>query len=362
MPKPLAQALVDPPVAVVVLVLLAAAALLRWRLPRDRFYTLVGSALVCFALVEVGFRVLGVGRTERAVWEEDLARDEIYPFRPGSPLVFRYPDNPRGYFDENDEVVGTVNAKGLRGEERPFAKPEGVRRIALLGDSFTVGVGVKDEHTLPAQLELRLRERYPNLEILNFGESGSGTVAQVELLERYALRFAPDAVILVFFLNDVGLRGTIDYLSEPVFFRRVRSVSRLANALVQGVDRRILHRSMLRAYHEAYLPPSPGWAQTRHALLRAQKLARREGFALAVAIYPVLVGLDGDYPFGDIHAAVGEFCGSAEIPVIDLLPVFAGQSDEKLWVHRTDQHPNEIAQGLAADALADHAIAIGLID
>jgi hypothetical protein len=40
------------------------------------------------------------------------------------------------------------------------------------------------------------------------------------------------------------------------------------------------------------------------------------------------------------------------LPVLDLAPHFAGRPTESLWVHTTDHHPNGIAHGMAARAIA----------
>ena len=87
------------------------------------------------------------------VWSEEPAEKEAYAYAPGSKLVYQYVDNPRGYFDANNRVEGTINAYGYRGEDRGFEKGGQVTRVTFLGDSFTLGFGVRDEHTLPSQFE-----------------------------------------------------------------------------------------------------------------------------------------------------------------------------------------------------------------
>ncbi len=50
---------------------------------------------------------------------------------------------------------------------------------------------------------------------------------------------------------------------------------------------------------------------------------------------------------------VAQFCVWNGIPVLDLLDAFEGQPYEELWVHPSDQHPNEDGHYIAAEALAD---------
>src|SRR5262245_52614079 len=51
------------------------------------------------------------------------------------------------------------NDEGFRGPSRPKEKPAGVKRIAVLGDSFIAGIAVEESATMVAQLERMLNER-----------------------------------------------------------------------------------------------------------------------------------------------------------------------------------------------------------
>lgn len=180
---------------------------------------LLGSVALSLSIAEGVCRVANIGNSAVAEWEEERIAGSDTAYLPNSGLIYRYPDNPRGYFNELNEVWGSINASGFRGPDRRLAKPPSVRRVAFLGDSFTLGVGVGDGDTLPAQFE-RAMQRYlpasqsPELQVLNFGVSDSATPQQVDLLERQALRFQPDVVILVVFLNDADLRGTSEFLRD----------------------------------------------------------------------------------------------------------------------------------------------------
>jgi hypothetical protein len=109
-----------------------------------------------------------------------------------------------------------TNSHGQRDKQRTLQKPDGVRRVLLLGDSVVEGYGLRESETMSRQLE----DLYPDgsTEVLNFGVSAYCTRAEVELLEVKGLRFDPDVVILVFVENDFDnfnreafpLGGTID--------------------------------------------------------------------------------------------------------------------------------------------------------
>lgn len=60
-----------------------------------------------------------------------------------------------------------------------------------------------------------------------------------------------------------------------------------------------------------------------------------------------------NYPFAKVHETVKSYCESEDITFFDLLDGLAGQNASEMWVHPADQHPNEVAHRIAAEALAD---------
>jgi lysophospholipase L1-like esterase len=93
------------------------------------------------------------------------------------------------------EQLAHVNSHGWRDDETTFAKPPGVRRIAVLGDSFVFGVGVDAGERCTEVLERLL----PDTEVLNLAMNATGTDQQLLVLEDQGLRYAPDVVLCAFF-------------------------------------------------------------------------------------------------------------------------------------------------------------------
>ncbi len=355
----------DPSIPVFLLGCLGLLIFLRKFLRRDHFYILVISSLLGLLLLEGVCRLIGLGGyTRTAKWEEDrvVGKDFPYAYQPNGRLLYHYPDNPRGYFNKKNEVLGAINSKGFRGSDKDFEKKAGNIRLAFLGDSFTLGIGVKDEDTLPYDVEKKLKQKYENVEVLNFGVSSTDTPYQIQLLERYVLKFKPDIVVVVLFLNDVKRKGTIGFLSRPVVLKQIRKYSYFANALIGSIEKTILSKRMIRYYHEGFRDTNPGYQSVQSALIKGKSLSSQYRFHLIVAVYPVLFRLKEGYPFRSIHQKIEKFCRTQDILSIDLLSAFSGKNDREMWVHPTDQHPNEVAHELAAGQVAAYIRKEGLIE
>jgi hypothetical protein len=100
-----------------------------------------------------------------------------------------------------------TNSLGLRGPSAPPARPQGVRRILLLGDEQTVGVGVETDRTFAAQLQ----ERLDRSRVINAGRPGINTLTQARIFRHVGLRLHPDLVLFCVAADDVA-----DMSGKPV--------------------------------------------------------------------------------------------------------------------------------------------------
>jgi hypothetical protein len=159
-----------------------------------RLALLAASTLVTLLVAEAALRIAGVG----------------YP-------NFYGPDPERGWSllpgaagrwtrEGNAEV--RINSDGLRDREHAAAKPPGVYRIAILGDSCAEALQVPLDETFGARLEGELGAcpalRGRRVETLNFGVSGYGTAQELLTLRSRVWKYRPDLVLLAFYGgNDV---------------------------------------------------------------------------------------------------------------------------------------------------------------
>lgn len=105
-----------------------------------------------------------------------------------------------------------TNSTGMRSDkEYPLRRPPERRRIAVFGDSYTAGDGVKNADRFSDLLETL----HPHLDVLNFGLNGSGTDQQLLIYESLAKPFEVDAYVFCVWLAD-NVRNLTDMLATQV--------------------------------------------------------------------------------------------------------------------------------------------------
>lgn len=317
----------------------------------------------------------------------------LYVDDPDPDLCWRLRAGVR-YTGGNGEEVA-VNSHGLRDPERPRDKPPGVRRVLVLGDSFTFGSAVGQEEPYSRRLEGLLG---PGVQVVNGGVPRYSTVQEQRWLVVHGLAWEPDALVLGFFVgndpleNLTGTRGQdlrveggelVDRpKAERSPWRRLRNQSRLYRlfkdlpALV--TDRLRGVTSLERKYrdHEAdrmavCLRQEPSswvaaWERTREALagIRAAAGARpvvllvipdefQVDAALRQAVLAQAGWTEADFDLDRPQRRLAELAGELGFERVDPLPEMRAlcAAGQRLYVP-CDSHWNGEGHRLAAEALA----------
>lgn len=275
------------------------------------------------------------------------------------------------------EVEYRVNALGLRGPETPAEKPEGRRRIAVLGDSIAFGYWVAETDAFPHQLEELLNEvkgGEPSFEALNFGVPGYNLDQEIEVLRARALATAPDLVVIAFCLNDLeGIFshefGLVQDRSERerTLLGRVREELLAHSLLFSWIEYRMAEREARRSFVKAK-NPLPGRlydeAITRQKAALVSKfdvvrsLLAPAGIPAVVAVFPALGGRFDRYPYRDLHGAVTQAAGESGLGAVDLLDCYSAYDFKDLRVDVV--HPSPMGDRVAAHAVRDALCARGL--
>lgn len=305
-------------------------------------------------------------------------------WKPGSTFYLCYRGPRQDYFDADGCVAMHFNRFGLRErEDLTLDKPAGTRRIVCLGDSFTLGWGVRAEHNWPVLVEALLRKQAGEVQVVNCGGAGSAYADEYALaLEHRHGRFQPDVVVVTLCLNDLLLTNgkLCHYRSEALPDVDLPPEARrwwMASALLRDIGRAVVGPHALdldpgRDWNRdlQQLPADHVWYRNKgetpevywvggtpqRALRRMRDWCGSHGARFAVVVWPLLQGLGPGrfYPFGGIHDELAVFCKQEGMPLLDLLPVLRTEPQERLWVSPDDMHPNEHAQRLVAPVLAEY--------
>jgi hypothetical protein len=103
------------------------------------------------------------------------------------------------------KVQVRTNSKGIRSDyEISYSKPEGTKRIVLLGDSFGMGYEVDLPDTFTARMVYYLEAKYhiKNVEVVNLSTSGHGNAEELIVLQNEGLKYNPDLVLLAWHSTD----------------------------------------------------------------------------------------------------------------------------------------------------------------
>jgi len=173
----------------------------------SRLLLLLGSMIFALLLAEISLRILN--------WY--------------SPASFHLsPPNAEMRDVETDwDVTYHTNGEGLRDDEYTAAKPGGILRIVVIGDSFTYGQGCQRGEIFPDLLEEQLKSDGYRAQVINVSQVGIGPESYFVLLKDVALKYQPDVVVLNTFGNDASeVKGT----SLPALL--VRSLSHYSHLFV----------------------------------------------------------------------------------------------------------------------------------
>jgi len=314
----------------------------------------------------------------------DDTRQPRIAYRYDSEIRYVLSPSQQGWIDDG---WLTINSLGFRGHEIATPKPPGTFRIAVIGDSVTMGWGVGDGETYAAQLEALLRARFPGrrTDVANLGVGGYNTRQEVALLERNIERLQPDLVLVGFYSNDVpdalddaqaaapgGTRiaardprnGQLLHMNPAatsgwtrqlrrsrVAYTLGRLYNRLAGKGEWGMSRFSMELDLLQGRESAELDRA--WRKVEEQLHKLQAMAVANGFSVGIVVLPCKEQVLGQYPIARYQTRVRSIAEPLDFFVIDPLPSLAARKaqTEALFIPYDRNHPSAAGHHLIADAI-----------
>lgn len=257
---------------------------------------------------------------------------------------------------------GKANRMGYRDRDHDIAKPAGVYRVVVLGDSIAAGLYIsRYENTFPALLEVRLRELGLDAEVINLSVNGYNTQQEVETLKDRGLQFSPDLVLLAYCVNDRQMSGNNVLLR---LLAKKQEQDRLSEVMGSWLVR---NSHLFRLFWYRLLPDAgpalpPAYESLRQDtvekyLAELGRLQEEHRFQTLIASFPLLLNLDQPYGprWESERLAIIRLSEQYGLNHLDLLPPFRAcelESDEKISFEGL--HPNATGHRCAAEAVAEH--------
>jgi hypothetical protein len=243
--------------------------------------------------------------------------------------------------------VRVTNSMGMANPEYPYAKPPHTRRIALLGDSLSLGPYGQD---YVARLEERLNQncRTPeiqNYQILNFSAYAYSIVQMMDVGLDKAPLFHPDAYVITITdleaMDTLGWRthvGSLLTAGTDLKYDYLRQV--VAEAGLQKTN----HLPTIRKRLSPFIQPVRRWA-----LQQVRDQAAKQGASMVIFLIPAPLSSDL------VDADFNEFQEAADplgVPIIDLRDTFTSVNFNDIEVDpNSDIHPNALGHAMIADNL-----------
>lgn len=321
------------------------------------------------------FKLMAYDSNPSGAFDLDLHDEEL---REELALRLAEPDELRtGWAATPWAVAFELEEHGFR--ERPFEpKAPGTTRIAIVGDSFTVGHGLPNALAYPRLLEARLQRTLEHervepsvarsVEVLNLGRGNTDLPEIVRSADFALTRLEPDVLVYGYFLNDpvaslereqgspihdmldagwVAVEGSRSMIRIGEAKRGPSRVLDLVGRFV--ADRRVTEATI--AWYQRLHEPE-AWAPTRKRIEAMAKVCRSQGVRFVLLLLPLPYEIASS-PFAEAHRAMRVAVEASGIEVVDALPALARFSDDDLRLHPRDRHPSPVYTRVVAERLAE---------
>ncbi len=306
-----------------------------------RLALLLGSTLLALLVCELLIRALGYGQPV-----------ELGP----------YFDRPLDYFTADLE------------RRNPWAAGhDDVLKVAVVGDSFTVGESNHQYDAYPARLErlLNLNAGQRPAAVWVWANAGASTRAQLRHVQAIA-DWEPDVFILGIFLNDTEIqtdekmRAVREAILPRVpegWQRAILRRSALLGWMYQRLENRRSAQATIDYYNYIYHPEYGGYQAFVEAIGVFRRMSELVDAEFLPVIFPGLAATGDAYPLDFVHEAIHDVLDAEGLDYLDLREAFRHTLPVRMSaVPVLDPHPSEIAHRIAADAIFERLLDSGRID
>jgi len=305
---------------------------------------------------------VGLGLAEGITRALERPMGDVYEVE-GEPC-FRVTDDALGF--EPIPETCEFNELGIRDRAYTRDKPEGTRRIVVLGDSVAFCPGVRLDRTFDNQLEAMLDRDAAPVEALNMGVPGYNSEQEMITLRRRGLKLDPDLVLVAWVTNDFDATPTCVATEDGIkqIWRTEPPIPLWLDLPPRAQLWMLSHSALWRVVSRAAVArrATAGLAQTTEsfpmstlansvALLEIADMAASRSAGVLFVLFPAFGAPELDR---SLEQAV-EFMDNNGLPYLDLRSSFDGVEPARLRQFGHDPiHPSAVACEIAARRVAEY--------
>lgn len=268
------------------------------------------------------------------------------------------------------------NPYGFTDLVRNEAKPAGVYRIAVLGDSFVWGDALLYEKAWGHKLDRKITGKYPHIEVLNWGANGWSTANEIAFLKTHGVQYDIDLLIVGFVRNDPDFGNypwqLFDVKTLPQWY--VRAVFYPVRKLFPNVfelSADYFNEFLMGFVLDRY---GYGWNAWHEKLYAAENLQRYGALLKDLGAYCqahnmrllfVLTPASCNPVEEKRLRAVAELLRQAQIDYLNLFPAvvrdLSRYRPRQLWANLADPHPGPLMTELFANETLQYLEQQGLL-
>jgi lysophospholipase L1-like esterase len=295
-----------------------------------------------------------------AIWEIYLRNrykkehEQLVSKYKGRELTFVRSEIPGLIYEFIANKNGT-NSRGYLDHEHPYAKPKGIFRIVIIGDSVAQGGGIDPSENFGRVLERSLNKlaSKKNYDAIILARSGYSTSQELIVLEKEAFLYHPDLIVWSYVLNDPahpvfhdanGELGRYFYTPTFHFLHFIHKTLFLATERWKG-------RNCEKEYHQFL--HCVYWEQVQSNVTKLGDISKQKRTPIIFLIHPVLQENKkfAEYTLSALHRQLREISFQAGLVPMDLFEAYQLYEPDQLH-GKSVWHPNIKGHKVIGDYVA----------
>lgn len=269
---------------------------------------------------------------------------------------------------ERDQIINKPNYEraaqhpfGFNDAVRTISKPDGKKRIVILGDSVVWGEGLPYYQSWNHLLEEKIVQKYPRFEVMSWGKRGWSTWDEFQFLKTEGIKHEIDYLIVGFVDNDPDWANITQkkFIWQGAYFLKPfnKLFPNLFDFMVTHINN-IMEKRFLKDYdYQLWLDQLysdenlSGYATW---LEKFSEFCKNNKISLLFVLTPHETGEAINRRFEKIIPLLE----GVNIPYLNLFPAahdrFHTLPDRKLWANPANSHPGPLLTHLIADEVFDY--------